>query len=220
LPSEPNGEFVWHMEDVLEVYCRPYDPRRPQVCLDETSVQLVAETRAPLPPAPGLPARYDYEYERNGQSALFMLNEPLRGWREVVVGDHRRAIDWAQVVKHLVDVHYPDAERIVLVMDNLNTHTPASLYEAFEPTEAKRLADKLEIHPTPKHASWLNMAEIELSVLTRQCLDRRIPDQATLVHEVTAWNRDRNQAGTTIDWRFTTDDARIKLKRLYPAILP
>ena len=208
------------MEDVLDVYTRPYDPRRPQVCLDETSVQLVAETRIPLPTAPGRPARYDYEYERNGQCALFMLNEPLRGWREVIVGDHRRAIEWAHVIKHLVDVHYPQAERIVLVMDNLNTHTPGSLYEAFEPTEAKRLADKLEIHYTPKHASWLNMAETELSVLSRQCLDRRIPDRETLVSESTAWMHERNVDQTTIDWRFTTADARIKLKRLYPATLP
>ena len=220
MPAEPSGEFVWRMEDVLEVYTRPYDPRRPQVCLDETSVQLVAETRTPLPTAPGHPARYDYEDERHGQCALFLLNEPLRGWREVVVGDHRRAVEWAHVIKHLVDVHYPDAEQIVLVMDNLNTHTPASLYEAFEPTEAKRLADKLEIHPTPTHASWLNMAEIELSVLARQCLDRRIPDRATLVRETSAWNDARNHASATIDWRFTTQDARIKLKRLYPAILP
>ena len=149
-----------------------------------------------------------------------MVNEPLRGWREVVVGDHRTAIDFAHVVKHLVDVHYPNAERIVLVMDNLNTHTPGSLYEAFEPTEARRLADKLEIHYTPKHASWLDMAETELSVLSSQCLDRRIPDKDTLVREVTAWTHDRNVKQSTIDWRFTTPDARIKLKRLYPAILP
>jgi len=208
------------MEDVLEVYTRPYDPRRPQVCLDETSVQLIGETRTPLPTAPGRPACYDYEYERNGVCALFMLNEPLRGWREVVVGDHRAAIDFAHVVKHLVDVHYPDAERIVLVMDNLNTHTPGSLYEAFEPNEARRLTNKLEIHYTPKHASWLDMAETELSVLTGQCLDRRIPDRDTLVREVTAWMHDRNVQRSTIDWRFTTPDARIKLKRLYPAILP
>ena len=208
------------MEDVLDVYTRPYDPRRPQVCLDETSVQLVAETRIPLPTAPGRPARYDYEYERNGQCALFMLNEPLRGWREVIVGDHRRAIEWAHVIKPLVDVHYPQAERIVLVMDNLNTHTPGSLYAAFDPTEAKRLADKLAIHYTPKHASWLNMAETELSVLSRQCLDRRIPDRETLVSESTAWMHERNVDQTTIDWRFTTADARIKLKRLYPATLP
>ena len=204
------------MEDVLDVYVRPYDPRRPQVCLDEASTQLVAETRTPLPMAPGQPARCDYEYERHGVSALFMATEPLRGWREVVVSDRRTAVDFAHVIKDLVDVHYPDAERIVLVIDNLNTHTPASLYEAFEPTEAKRLAEKLEIHYTPKHGSWLNMAETELSVLSRQCLDRRIPDKATLAAEVAAWTRDRNATQATIDWRFTTADARIKLKRLYP----
>lgn len=220
LPEAPSGEFVYHMEDVLEVYTRPYDPRRPQVCLDETSVQLVGETRIPVQMAPGRPARYDYEYERNGVSTIFMLTEPLRGWREVVVGDHRTAVDFAHVIQHLVDVHFPDVEQIVLVMDQLNTHTPGSLYEAFPPAEAKRLANKLEIHFTPKHGSWLDMAETELSVLTRQCLDRRIPDQDTLISEVTAWMHDRNVKQTDIDWRFTTADARIKLKRLYPAILP
>jgi hypothetical protein len=208
------------MEDVLEVYTRPYDARRPQVCLDETSVQLVSDKRTPLPMRPGQPMRYDYEYVRHGVSALFMLNEPLRGWREVVIADQRTAIDWAHVVKHLVDVHYPQAEKIVLVMDNLNTHTPGSLYEAFEPTEAQRLADKLEIHYTPKHGSWLNMAETELSVLSRQCLHRHIPDRETLASETSAWMHDRNVDQSTIDWRFTTDDARIKLKRLYPALLP
>ena len=208
------------MEDVLDVYTRPYDPRRPLVCLDETSVQLVGEKRIPVPMAPGRPARYDYEYERNGVAAVFMLTEPLRGWREVVVGDHRTAIDFADVIKHLVDVHFPEVEQIALVMDQLNTHTPGSLYEAFPPAEAKRLADKLEIHHTPKHGSWLNMAETELSVLTRQCLDRRIPDRDTLVHEVNAWGHNRNVNQNDIDWRFTTADARIKLKRLYPAMLP
>ena len=220
LPEAPSGEFVYHMEDVLDVYTRPYDPRRPQVCLDETSVQLVGETRIPVPMAPGRPARYDYEYERNGVATVFMLTEPLRGWREVVVGDHRTAVDFAHVIQHLVDVHFPDVEQIVLVMDQLNTHTPGSLYEAFPPAEAKRLANKLEIHYTPKHGSWLDMAETELSVLTRQCLDRRIPDQDTLISEVTAWMHDRNVKQTDIDWRFTTADARIKLKRLYPAVLP
>lgn len=183
------------MEDVFDVYTRPYDPRRPQVCLDETSVQLVGEKRVPLSVAPGRPARFDYEYERNGVSALFMLNEPLRGWREVVIADQRTAIDFAHVIKHLVDVYYSEADKIVLVMDNLNTHTPGSLYEAFEPMEARRLIDKIEIHYTPKHASWLNMAEIELSVLTTQCLDRRIPDKDTLRSEVTAWMHDRNVDG-------------------------
>jgi hypothetical protein len=220
LPEAPSGEFVYHMEDVLDVYTRPYDPRRPQVCLDETSVQLIGEKRTPLPTARGRPARFDYEYERNGVCALFMLNEPLRGWREVVVADQRTAIDFAHVIKHLVDIHYLHADKIVLVMDNLNTHTPGSLFEAFEPNEARRLSDKLEIHYTPKHTSWLDMAETELSVLTSQCLDRRIPDKATLVDEVTAWMHDRNVQGSTIDWRFTTPDARIKLKRLYPAMLP
>ena len=220
MPSAPSGEFVYHMEDVLDVYMRPYDPLRPQVCLDETSIQLVREKRIPLPMAPGRPARFDNEYERNGVCALFMLNEPIRGWREVIVADQRTGVDFAHVIKHLVDVHYPDAEKIVLVMDNLNTHTPGSLYEAFEPTEARRLSDKLEIHYTPKHASWLNMAETELSVLTTQCLDRRIPDKPTLVEEVTAWLHERNVYERDIDWRFTTRDARIKLKRLYPAILP
>lgn len=220
MPEAPSADFAWCMEDVLDVYVRPYDPKRPQVCLDEASRQLVAETRTPLPVAPGQPARFDYEYAREGVCALFMLNEPLRGWREVVVSDRRTAVDWARVIKDLVDVHYPDAERIVLVQDNLNTHTPASLYEAFPPEEAKRLADKLELHYTPKHGSWLNMAECELSVLSRQCLDRRMPNKATLTQEVAAWVRDRNAEQATINWRFTTADARIKLKRLYPAVLP
>jgi len=208
------------MEDVLDVYTQPYDPRRPQVCLDETSVQLVGEKRTPLGAAPGRPARFYYEYRRNGVCALFMLNEPLRGWREVVIADQRTAVDFAHVIKHLVDVHYPEAEKIVLVMDNLNTHTPGSLYEAFDPTEARRLIHKLDIHYTQKHASWLNMAETELSVLASQCLDRRIPDKPTLTAEVTAWMHDRNVKQSTIDWRFTTPDARIRLKRLYPAMLP
>ena len=190
------------------------------MCLDETSVQLVAETRTPSPVEPGQPARYDYEYERNGVAAVYMITEPLRGWREVVVGNHRTAIEFAYVIKHLVDVHFADVEQIVLVMDQLNVHTPGSLYEAFSPVEAKRLAHKLEIHHTPKHSSWLNMAEAELSVLTRQCLDRRIPDQDTLLDEVSAWGHGRNVKQSGIDWCFTTVDARIKLKRLYPAMLP
>ncbi len=205
------------MEDVLDVYTRPYDPGRPQVCLDETSRQLLGEITPPSPAEPGRPARQDYEYERNGTCNLFLVCEPLRGWRHVTVTDRRARIDWAHCIKDLVDVHYPDAETIVLVQDNLNTHTPASLYEAFEPAEAKRLADKLEIHYTPKHGSWLNMAEIELSVLAEQCLDRRLGDRATLEREVTAWQTTRNAANRGIDWRFTTADARIKLKHLYPA---
>lgn len=204
------------MEDVLDVYTRPYDPRRPQVCLDETSRQVLADTRDPLPPAPGRPARHDPEYVRDGVVNLFLVSEPLRGWREVRISQQRTRLDWAYCIQELVDVHYPDAERIVLVMDQLNTHSPASLYEAFAPAEAKRLADRLEIHHTPKHGSWLNMAEIELSILQRQCLDRRLGDRETVEREVAAWVRERNDGIHTIDWRFTTDDARIKLKRLYP----
>ena len=206
------------MEDVLDVYQRPEDPSRPLVCLDETSRQVLADVRAPLPVGPGRPARHDPEYARVGVVNLFLVTEPLRGWRQVRVSAQRTRIDWAHCIQDLVDVHYPAAARIVLVMDHLNTHSPASLYEAFPPREAKRLADKLEIHYTPKHGSWLNMAEIELSVLQRQCLDRRLGNQATLEHEVGAWVAARNQSAANIDWRFTTADARIKLKRLYPVI--
>jgi hypothetical protein len=205
------------MEDVLDVYTRPYDPRYPQVCLDETSRQRLAEVRAPLPVAPGQPARQDGEYTREGVVNLFVVCEPLRGWREVRVSAQRTRLDWASCVKDLVEVHDPAAEKLVLVMDNLNTHTPASLDEAFPPAEAKRIADKLEIHYPPKHGSWLNMAEIELSALERQCLDRRLPDRPTMEREVAAWVARRNAAEVTVDWRFTTADARIKLKRLYPA---
>ena len=218
IPPEANGEFVWRMEDVLEVYTRPYDPKRPQVCMDEGSKQLLAEKREPLPVRPGRAKRVDYEYERKGTANLFLCCEPLTGWRSVRVTERRTRLDWARVIKDLVDVHYPDAEKIVLVLDNLNTHSPGSLYEAFPPSEAKRLADKLEIHYTPKHGSWLNIAELELSVLARQCLDRRIPDRESLEREVAAWEAERNTLGGRVDWRFTTDDARIKLKRLYPSI--
>jgi hypothetical protein len=206
------------MEDVLAVYIRSYDPRRPQVCLDETSRQLLAEVTPPRPVAPGRPAREDYEYQRQGVCNVFLVCEPLRGWRHVTVSARRTRIDWAHCIKDLVDVCYPDAEVIVLVQDNLNTHTPASLYEAFEPAEAKRLANRLEPHYTPKHGSRLNMAEIELAVLAEQCLDRRLADRATLEREVAAWQAARNGAGRGVDWRFTTEDARIKLKHLYPAI--
>jgi hypothetical protein len=205
------------MEDVLDVYTRPADPARPVICLDETSRQVLADARPPLPPAPGRPARHDPEYVRDGVVNVFLVCEPLRGWRQVRVSEQRTRLDWAACVKDLVDVHYPDAERIVLVMDQLNTHSPASLYEAFAPAEAKRLADKLEIHYTPKHGSWLNMAELELSILQRQCLDRRLEDRASVEREVAAWVAERNAAGQAIDWRFTTADARIQLKRLYPA---
>jgi hypothetical protein len=206
------------MEDVLGVYTRPYDPKRPQVCLDETSRQLLADARAPGAMAPGRAAREDHEYVRGGVCNLFMACEPLSGRRHVVLSERRTRIDFAHCIKEMADVHYPEAQKIVLVMDNLNTHTPASLYEeAFPPKEAKRLCERLEIHHTPKHGSWLNMAEIELSVLTEQCLDRRLPDRATLAREVAAWEQERNARGSAIDWRFTTDDARIKLKRLYPS---
>lgn len=205
------------MEDVLDVYTRPYDPRAPLVCFDERPVQLLADVREPLPPRPGTPRREDYEYERRGIANLFLWYEPLQARRHVVPTERRTMVDWAQCIKDLVDVHYPDAERVVLVMDNLNTHSPASLYVAFPPAEAKRIADKLEIHPTPKHGSWLNMAEVEIAVLSGQCLDRRIPDLGTLRREVAAWEEARNQTATTIDWRFTTEDARIRLKHLYPA---
>lgn len=207
------------MEDVLEVYTRPYDKRFPQVCLDEKSKQLTADTREPLAAKPGRAARHDYEYERNGTTNLFIVCEPLAGRRHISVTERRTKLDWAQCIKDLVDLHYPEAEKIVLVMDNLNTHTPAALYEAFDPAEARRLLEKLEIHYTPKHGSWLNMAEIELSVLARQCLDRRIPDQKTLAEEVGAWEEKRNAAESSIDWRFTTAEARIKLKHLYPEIV-
>jgi DDE superfamily endonuclease len=206
------------MEDVLDVYERPYDPRFPQVCMDETSKQLIGEVRDPLPTAPGEPAREDYEYVRNGVANLFMVTEPLRGWRHVTVTDQRTSIDFAHVIRDLVDIRYPDAERIVLMSDNLNTHTPASLYAAFAPEEAHRLAAKVEWHHTPKHGSWLNIAEIEFSVLARQCLDRRIADKSVLKGEVALWEARRNLAGTAVRWRFTTADARIKLHRLYPSI--
>jgi len=181
---------------------------------------LLGEVNPPLPVAPGQPARQDYEYEREGVCNLFLVCEPLRGWRHVLVSERRTRVDWAHCVKEVVDVHYPDAEKIALVQDNLNTHTPAALYETFPAAEAKRLADKLELHYTPKHGSWLDMAESELSVLSRQCLDRRIADRPTLEQEVAAWEQRRNAESRCIDWRFTTPDARIKLKHLYPVIQP
>lgn len=206
------------MEDVLDVYHREFEDNEVLVCLDETSKQLVAETRTSRPPRPGASLAYDYEYQRNGVSNLFMLFAPLEGWRRVEVRERRTRTDWAEVVRRLVDEDYPDRERIVLVMDNLNTHHPTSLYETFEPEEARRLARRLEIHYTPKHGSWLNMAEIELGVLARQCLDRRIPQDEILKQETGAWQEQRNREGIRVDWRFTTQDARIKLKSLYPSI--
>ena len=207
------------MEDVLEVYHRPYDPRRPVVCLDETFKQLIGEVRQPRPPMPGQVERYDSVYVRNGVASMFLTFEPLAGWRHVELSASRTALDWARVVKQLVDApRYKDAAQIVLVMDQLNTHTPASLYEGFAPDEAKRIAAMLEIHYTPKHGSWLNMAEIELSALGRQCLSRRIARQATLAEQAACWERDRNRSESRVDWQFTTADARVKLRRLYPSV--
>ena len=218
IPPKENAEFVAAMEDVLEVYRRPYNSQRPVVCLDEQSKQLVKETRPIIPAKPGRNQRLDYEYERNGTANLFMRFEPLGGRRRVKVTDQRTKVDFAHVIREMVDEDYPEAKVIVLVMDNLNTHKPASLYEAFEPAEARRLIEKLEIHYTPKHGSWLNMAETELSIVTKQCLDRRIPDVTTLRREITAWERLRNKAKSKINWQFTTHDARIKLRKLYPSI--
>ena len=206
------------MEDILEVYQRPYDPQRPLVCLDETSKQLIAETRVPIAAKPGRPGRHDYEYRRNGTANLFMMFAPLEGWRHVKVTDRHTAVDYAQVLKELSDTHFPGSAKIVLVQDNLNTHKPASLYEAFPPAEARRLVERFEWHYTPKHGSWLDMAESELSVLSSQCLDRRISDQRVLKDEVEAWEADRNRKHAKANWQFTTADARVKLKRLYPAL--
>lgn len=206
------------MEDILDVYQRPCDPERPLVCLDETSKQLTAETRVAIAAKPGRPARHDYEYRRNGTANLFMIFAPLEGWRHVTVTDRHTALDYAQVLKELSDVHFPGATKIVLVQDNLNTHKPASLYQAFPPAEARRLVERFEWHYTPKHGSWLDMAEAELAVLSSQCLDRRIPDQQVLKEEVQAWEVVRNGKHAKADWHFTTANARVKLKRLYPAL--
>ena len=206
------------MEDVLEVYKRPYDPKRPLICMDEIPKQLLADLRVPLPMQPGQPVRFDYEYQRNGVADLFMLFEPLVGRRHVEITDQRRRLEWAEVMRMLSDELYPEADKIVVVLDNLNTHTPAAFYLAYEPEEARRLVERFEFHFTPKHGSWLNMAEIELSVLVRQCLDRRIPDKQTLIREVMAWVMQRNAEVVKVHWQFTTADARIKLKWLYPKI--
>ena len=206
------------MEDALDTYQRSYDENEALVCMDETSKQQVKETRAPGPAAPGVSAAYDYEYERNGVISLFMLFAPLDGWRRVEVRECRTKVDWAHVIKKLVDEDYEDRERIVLVMDNLNTHKLSSLYEAFEPSEARRIAERLEIHYTPKRGSWLNMAEIEIGALVRQRLERRIPDKETLCGEVETWQKSRNRDAVRVNWRFTTEDARIRLRSLYPSI--
>lgn len=206
------------MEDVLDLYEAPYDEKRPKVNFDETSKQLIAEVRQPLPSKPGEVERFDYEYQRNGTRNLFMICEPQAGWRHIEVTERRTMQDFARQMKWLVDEKYPEAEVIRVVMDNLNTHKPASLYEAFEPSEARRILKKLEFHYTPKHGSWLNMAEIELSVLSRRCLDRRIPDEETLEREIKAYEDRRNEAKASINWQFTATNARIKLHRLYPSI--
>ena len=206
------------MEDVLEIYKRPYTPKVPVVCMDEQPTQLIKETRRKIAVEPGQVERVDYEYERNGTAANFMFTEPLGCWRKVDVRERKTSVDWAHEIKALLNEDYPEAEKVVLVCDNLNTHKVASLYEAFEPKQARQLAERLEIHYTPKHGSWLNVAEIELSVFTRQCLDRRIPDRVKLQQEAQAWYRKRNDGQKAVDWQFTTEDARVKLKRLYPQI--
>jgi hypothetical protein len=206
------------MEDVLEVYHRPFDPARPVLCVDEASRQLIGEVSAPIPPAPGRPARVDYEYVRNGTVNLFMVSQPLAGSRYVEVTQRRTAVDFALLLQVLADELYEEAQKIVLVMDNLNTHKLASLYQAFAPEEARRLAERFEVHYTPRHGSWLNMAEVELSVLARQCLDQRFADRESLERAVEAWLVERNERGVPIDWQFTTADARIRLKHLYPSI--
>jgi hypothetical protein len=216
IPPAHNADFVAHMEDVLALYQRPYDPRSPLVNMDEKPVPLMKETRPPLPATPGQPLRYDYAYERVGTANVLLFTEPLTGWRTSDISAHRTAVAWAHQVQHLLDDCYPDADKVILVCDNLNTPKLASLYEAFEPKEAHRLAQRLEIHYTPKHGSWLNIAEIELSVLTKQCLDRRIAAIEILRQETKAWEHERNAKQTGVDWQFTTDDARIRLKRLYP----
>jgi hypothetical protein len=218
IPPKANADFVCCMEDVLDVYKRPYDPKRPQVCMDETTKQLLADGQEPLPAKPGHPERYDYEYEREGVANLFMFFEPLAGKRHIKVTDRRTKKDWAEAMRELSDIYYPNAEIIVVVLDNLNTHSPASFYEAFEPEEARRLVNRFEFHHTPKHGSWLNMAEIEFSVLARQCLAGRIPNKEIFSSEVTAWEVERNTLVVKVHWRFTTADARIRLKSLYPKI--
>ena len=217
IPPKQSAAFVYHMEDVLEVYQRQHDPKRPVVCLDETFRQLIGEAREPLPPAPGRVERYDCVYVRNGTASLFLAFEPLAGWRHVAVTEGRKRTDWAGFVRALLDGRYADAEKVVLVMDQLNTHSPASLYDAFPPEEAKRLADRLEIHHTPKHGSWLNLAEVEFSALARD-LPERVGSRPDLERHVAAWERRRNGAGITAEWRFTTADARIRLRKLYPTI--
>lgn len=216
IPPDHEGEYVACMEDVLTVYERPYDPAAPVVCMDEQPVQLTKETRQPIPAAAGRPARVDYEYERNGTAAIFMFTEPKAGWRDVSVRERRTKLDWAHEMRRLLNGRYAGVPKITLVMDNLNTHTAGSLYEAFPPVEARLLAQRLDIHYTPKHGSWLNIAENELSTLTRQCLDRRIATLREMRSHVAAWQRKRNQEGVPLRWRFTLDRARERMRRVYP----
>ena len=216
IPPGQDGDFVAAMEDVLDVYERPYDPKRPVVCVDEQPDQLIGEKLIPIAAAPGQPERYDYQYVRNGTVANFMFSQPLGNWRRVSVRERKTCLDWAEEIAHLLDVDFPDADVVVLVQDNLNTHKIGSLYERFPPEQARAYAKRLEIHYTPKHGSWLDAAEIELSILTKQCLNRRIGDIETYRREVQAWQNTRNNSGKGVDWQFTTNDARIKLKRLYP----
>lgn len=218
LPPKASAAFVANLEDVLDVYARPYDPGRPVVAIDEGGKQLIGDVRPPLPVRPGKPKRVDCEYARGGMANLFLAFEPLRGRRRVEVAERRASADFARFARRVLEEWYPGAERVLFVVDNLSTHSPAAFYEAFDPAEARRLAERVEWHYTPKHGSWLNVAELELSVLARQCLDRRIPDLATLRREVAAWEADRNAAVVRVDWQFTTADARTKLKRLYPTI--
>lgn len=218
IPPDANAAFVCQMEDILARYTQPEDPKRPLVCMDEVPKQLLCDVRPSIPAQSGQPARVDYEYQRNGVANLFMFFEPFRGQRHVKVTATRTRADWAEAMKMLSDEIHPQAEKIIVVLDNLNTHTPAAFYLAFEPEEARRLVNRFEFHFTPKHGSWLNMAEIELSVLSRQCINQRIPDSQTLSHHVHAWELDRNSKVVKVDWRFSTADARIKLKRLYPKI--
>ena len=216
MAPQADAEFVYRMEHLLDLYTQPYDPTRPVVCMDETSKQLVSEVRVPQGMRPGRPARSDYEYQREGVCNVFMYFEPLRGWRAVDIHARRTKQEWVVGMKTLMEVHYPEAKVVRVVVDNLNTHNPAAFYEFFPPAEAKQILDRLELYYTPKHASWLNMAEIELSVISRQCLKQRIPDQPRLQREVRAWARVRNEQCNTVDWQFTTAEARIRLKRLYP----
>ena len=216
IPKDYNGEFVARMEDILDTYALPYDPKSPLICMDEQPFQLLDDVIKPLPMKPDRPCREDYEYERKGTCSIFVFTEPLKGWRHIEATKQRTRIDWAHQVEQLLTVYYPEAEKIRLVMDNLNTHTLGSLYQAFSAEKARSLAKRLEIHYTPKHGSWLNIAEIELSVVTRQCLGKRIPDMEALNATLSAWEKSRNNATNHVDWHFSATDARVKLKHLYP----